>query len=305
VTGGAGFIGSHLVDALIEREHEVIVVDNLSTGKKENLNPNAQFYQVDVQSSRIKGIIKEEQPEAIFHCAAQISVRKSVEDPIEDAKTNILGSLNLIEEFCKSSGASPGKFIFASTGGAIYGDADEIPTPESYNAAPVSPYGIAKLAIEKYLNYHNKEYGMPYTVLRFGNVYGPRQDSQGEAGVIAIFTDQMLSNKQPVINGDGTQTRDYIFIEDVVDANLKALNKNKNGIFNVGTGKETSVNELFKQLKQLTGYQGEEKHGPAKEGEQQRSCLDINKIKKELGWEPNTNLDLGLRKTVEWFRKNS
>lgn len=329
VTGGAGFIGSHLVDRLINEGYKVIVIDNLSTGKKENLNPKAKFYKIDIRSPKIFEIFKKEKPEIVFHLAAQIDIRKSVEDPFESAKINILGSLNLIENFVKLYFAKKShgfttdknvrissregshefaKFIFASTGGAIYGDAKIIPTPENYPEFPVSPYGIEKLIIEKYLNYYYQVYGLSYTALRLANVYGPRQNSKGEAGVVAIFCDKILSGKQPIINGDGKQTRDFVYVEDVVDAFILAMlacsadrKKDKVGVYNIGTCKETNINTIFRKLKKLTGSSCKEIHGSAKPGEQRRSCLDFSKAKKELGWQPKTSLDEGLLKTVEWF----
>jgi len=299
VTGGAGFIGSHLVDKLIKEGHKVVVIDNLSTGRKENLNPKAKFYKIDICSYRISQIFKKEKPEVVFHYAAQIDVRKSVKDPVEDAKINILGTLNILEN-CKKYNIR--KVIFASTGGAIYGDADIVPTPETYPELPLSPYGIAKLTIEKHLSYYYKVFGLPYVSLRLANVYGPRQNSKGEAGVVAIFCDKMLSKKQPIINGDGKQTRDFVFVDDVVEANISALKKDKVGIFNIGTARETDVNTLFKKLRELTDSKCAKIHGPTLPGEQKRSCLDYSEAKRELGWQPKYSLDEGLRKTVEWFK---
>ena len=299
VTGGAGFIGSHLVDKLIKEGHKVVVIDNLSTGRKENLNPKAKFYKIDICSYRISQIFKKEKPEVVFHYAAQIDVRKSVKDPVEDAKINILGTLNILEN-CKKYNIR--KVIFASTGGAIYGDADIVPTPETYPELPLSPYGIAKLTIEKHLSYYYKVFGLPYVSLRLANVYGPRQNSKGEAGVVAIFCDKMLSKKQPIINGDGKQTRDFVFVDDVVEANISALKKDKVGIFNIGTARETDVNTLFKKLRELTDSKCAKIHGPTLPGEQKRSCLDYSEAKRELGWQPKYSLDKGLKKTVEWFR---
>jgi len=296
VTGGAGFIGSHLVDRLIKEGHKVAVIDNLSTGRKENLNPKAKFYKIDICSYRISQIFKKEKPEVVFHYAAQIDVRKSVKDPVEDAKINILGTLNILEN-CKKYNIR--KVIFASTGGAIYGDADIVPTPETYPELPLSPYGIAKLTIEKHLSYYYKVFGLPYVSLRLANVYGPRQNSKGEAGVVAIFCDKMLSKKQPIINGDGKQTRDFVFVDDVVEANISALKKDKVGIFNIGTARETDVNTLFKKLRELTDSKCAKIHGPTLPGEQKRSCLDYSEAKRELGWQPKYSLDKGLKKTVE------
>lgn len=300
ITGGAGFIGSHLVDRLIKENHKVVVVDNLSTGRKENLNPKAKFYKIDICSPKIAQIFKKEKPEAVFHYAAQIDVRKSVEEPVQDAKINVLGSLNVLEN-CREFKVK--KFIFASTGGAIYGEADIIPTPENYLAVPLSPYGIAKLTIEKYLNYYYKVFGLPYVSLRLANAYGLRQNSKGEAGVVAILCDKLLNNKRPVINGDGEQTRDFVFVDDVVGANLLALKKNITGIFNVGTTKETSVNEIFQKLKKTIEIKIEPEYRKTKKGDLKRSCLDCSKIKKELGWQPRYNLNEGLEKTILYFLK--
>lgn len=302
VTGGAGFIGSHLVDRLIEENYEVVVIDDLSTGRRENLNEKAVFYNADICSSEVAQIFEREKPKIVFHYAAQISVRKSAENPLEDAQTNILGALNLLEN-CRRYGVR--KFIFASTGGAIYGDADVIPTPEVYPEVPVSPYGIAKLTIEKYLDFYHKAFGLPSVSLRMANVYGPRQDSRGEAGVIAIFCGKMLLGKQPIINGDGNQTRDFVFVNDVIEANILAIKKNKTGIFNIGTAKETDINTIFGKLKKLAKSKCEERHGPPEMGEQKRSCLDFSKVKRELGWQPKHSLEEGLEKTLEWFKQRT
>jgi len=303
ITGGAGFIGSHLQDRLIKEGHRVVVVYNLSTGRKENLNPKAKFYKADICGSKISQIFKKEKPEIVFHFAAQIDLRKSVEDPIEDAKINILGSLNVIQSFCHLSSviSHKSKIIFASTGGAIYGDAGIIPTPENYPEFPLSPYGIEKLIVDKYLNYYHKVFNLPYVSLRLGNIYGPRQNSKGEAGVIAIFSDKMLAGGQPIINGSGNQTRDFVYVDDVVEASTLALKENKVGVFNIGTAKETDVNTIFKKLKELTGSNCKIVHGSAMPGEQKRSCLDFKKAKRELKWSPKYDLENGLKKTIDWF----
>ncbi|MCM8787748.1 MAG: SDR family oxidoreductase [Candidatus Omnitrophica bacterium] len=302
VTGGAGFIGSHLVDKLIKDNYKVVVIDNLSTGKKENLNSKAKFYKIDIQSQKISQVFKKEKPEIVFHYAAQIDVRKSVENPIKDAKINILGTLNILEN-CKKYKVQ--KFIFASTGGAIYGDADIIPTPEDYPEFPLSPYGIEKLIVDKYLNYYYQVFGLPFVSLRLANVYGPRQNSKGEAGVIAIFCDKMLSSSQPIINGNGKQTRDFIYVDDVVEASILAMKSKKVGIYNIGTAKETNINEIFGKIKKLTKANCKKIYGPIKEGEQKRSCLDFKRAQKELGWTPKISLAEGLRKTVGWFRNKT
>jgi len=299
VTGGAGFIGSNIVDALISEGNSVVVVDNLSTGKKENLNPKAKFYEVDIRDQKIEDIFKKEKPDCVCHEAAHIDLRESVRKPIWDAENNIIGSLNILEN-CVKYGVK--KVVFASTGGAIYGDAKIIPTPESYPANPVSPYGASKLSVEHYLYYYFKIFKLPYVALRYANVYGPRQDSKGEAGVIAIFTEKMLKGEQPLIFGNGRQTRDYVFVGDVARANVLALKNKKVGCYNVGTGVETSVNQIFKNLVKLTEVKIKEKHVEAAVGEQKRSCLDASKIKKDFGWKVGVNLSEGLEKTVEFFK---
>jgi UDP-glucose 4-epimerase len=310
VTGGAGFIGSHIVDALIERGHEVVVIDNLYRGKKQNINPRAKFYKIDVRDKKIQGIFKKEKPAFVFHYAAQIDTRTSVRDPIFDAEINVLGTINILQNAAKYGVK---KIIFAATGGALSSEATVLPTPENKFALPVSPYGAAKISAEMYLHYFWKTHGLPYAALRMANVYGPRQSPEGEAGVIAIFTDKMLHGKQPVIFGSGKQTRDYVYVGDVVRANLLAFKSKKVGSFNVGTSREIDVLKLFKILKKLTGSRASEIHGvpigqgTAKNkiaGEQMRSVLDYSKIRRELGWEPKVKLDEGLEKTVEWFRKN-
>jgi UDP-glucose 4-epimerase len=299
VTGGAGFIGSHVVDAYLELGHEVVVVDNLSSGSIENLNPKAKFYKMDIRDSDIEDLFKNEKPDVVNHHAAQMDVRKSVEDPIYDADVNIIGSLNLLQN-CIRYGVK--KFIFASTGGAIYGEQDYFPADEEHPTRPLSPYGVAKLTVEKYLYFYKEVHGLSYVVLRYANIYGPRQNPHGEAGVVAIFTSKMLKGEQPVINGDGFQTRDYTFVGDVVRANVLALSYEKSDVFNIGTGIETDVNTLFHKLKQLTGANCDEFHGPAKLGEQRRSVISYEKIYKTLGWKPMTSLDEGLRLTVEFFK---
>lgn len=299
ITGGAGFIASHLADKLIELGHAVVIVDNFSTGLKKNVNQAAVFYELDIEDKKLSQIFEKEKPDIVFHYAAQIDVRKSVENPIESAKTNILGSLNVLEN-CKIYGVK--KIVFASTGGAIYGEVDVIPTPEDYPQHPVSPYGIEKLIVERYLNFYKKEYNLDYLILRFANVYGPRQNSKGEAGVIAIFCDKMLRGEQPFINGSGGQTRDFVFVDDVVRANILGIEKDKIGIFNVGTAKETDINTIFDSLVNLFGLKITKKYAPQKPGEQKRSCLDFKKIKSEFGWEPKCDINSGLRKTLAFFK---
>lgn len=302
ITGGAGFIGSNLADELIGQGHQVVVLDNLSTGSKKNLNPRAKFYKADVCSPSVFKIFEKEKPEVVFHFAAQIDVRKSAENPIEDARINILGGINILEN-CKINKVK--KVIFSSTGGAMYGNATVIPTPETYLEFPLSPYGIGKLTTEKYLNYYYKVFNLPFVALRFANVYGPRQNSRGEAGVVAIFLDKILNNQQPVINGNGKQTRDFIYVDDVVKAVILAMNSKKIGIFNIGTGKETDINEIFDKIKRITGSGYKKEYSSKKPEEQKRSCLDYSKAGKELNWEPKYNIEQGLEETTKWFIKKN
>ena len=301
VTGGAGFIGSFVVDNLIDKNFDVFVIDNLSTGNVGNLNKkifkNRKFYFNNILNEEISEIFAKERPNYVFHLAAQINVRKSIKDPIEDSKTNILGSLNILN-CCVKSGVE--KIIFSSSGGAIYSDGCKIPSSELEEESPMSPYGIAKLSVEKYLEFYKNVHGLDYVSLRYSNVYGPRQNSGGEAGVVSIFINKILSGKNPLINGSGEQTRDYIFVKDVSDANIMALNLS--GIFNVGTGKETSVNELFKKIAYEMNYNQGEVHGPEINGEIMTSCLDAGKLRSQ-GWSPKYDLDSGLKETINYFKE--
>jgi len=304
VTGGAGFIGSHVADALLAAGHAVHVLDNLSGGRRENVPDGAVFHELDVRDPDVRRLFGEHRYGALLHLAAQMDVRRSVADPVYDADVNVLGLLNLMEA---GRHAGLGKVVFASTGGAIYGEPDpEVngggPQPETHPQRPASPYGITKLVSEHYLRFYGDLYGIPYVALRFANVYGPRQNPHGEAGVVAIFTERLLAGEQPVINGPGLQTRDYVYVGDVVDAVMRALAYDGSGAFNVGTGVETDVNTLFGHLNRLTGANVEERHGPAKPGEQQRSVLDTTLARRVLGWAPRVALDEGLARTVEWFR---
>jgi len=301
ITGGAGFIGSLVADAYINAGHQVVVIDDLSSGVRENLNPKAKFYQVDIRGDQIEGIFQREKFDVMNHHAAQMDVRRSVADPKFDASVNVMGSLNLLESARKNSVK---KIIFASTGGAIYGEQDSFPATENHAQKPLSPYGITKLAVENYLYYYKEVHGIPYIALRYGNVYGPRQNPFGEAGVIAIFGHKMLNGEQPLINGDGKQTRDYVYVADVVQANVLALDHAGSGIFNVGTGVENDVNTVFKKLRKYLSPDCKEEHGPAKAGEQLRSVISFAKIKKELGWSPSTKLEEGLFLTAEHFKLN-
>lgn len=300
VTGGAGFIGSNIVDAYISKGHNVVIIDNMSTGVKDYINPKAKFYEIDVCDTGISKVFEENKIDLINHHAAQIDLRKSVDDPAFDINVNIAGSVNLLQNAIKSGVK---KFIFASTGGAIYGEHDYFPADEEHPTRPYAPYGINKMCVEKYLYYYNHVYGLDYVVLRYANVYGPRQNPHGECGVIAIFTDKILNGQQPVINGPGDQTRDYVFVNDVVNANVLALDAKGPVIYNVATTKETDVNYIFNRINRFAGTNFEEKHGPAKLGEQKRSVLSYEKIMKELGWTPKTEIEEGLKITTEFFKK--
>jgi UDP-glucose 4-epimerase len=299
VTGGAGFIASTLADRLADAGHQLVVIDDLSSGKREQVPAGANFYQMALDTRWLDRVVAREKPDAICHLAAQISVRRSVEDPLFDAHVNIIGSIGLIEAARKHG---VGRFLFASTGGAIYGDTDVVPTPETFPAAPVSPYGAAKLSVEHYLHCFHEMYGLSYAALRLANVHGPRQDPHGEAGVVAIFSRALLAGVTPTINGDGTQTRDYVYVGDVVDAFMAALQSKACGPFNVGTGVETDVNQLHALIAKAAGSDDPGRHGPAKPGEQQRSCVDTSRIATEMGWHPKTSLDDGIRLTVDAFR---
>jgi UDP-glucose 4-epimerase len=303
VTGGAGFIASHIVDSYVQLGHDVTVLDNLSTGRKKNLNPRAKFVQQDLRDAEaMRTLFARQKFDVVNHHAAQIDVRRSVSDPVYDASVNILGVLTLLEE-CVKNGVK--KVIFASSGGAIYGEQDYFPADEKHPTRPISPYGIAKLTTEHYLFYYKTVYGLDYVSLRYANVYGPRQNPEGEAGVVAIFTTRMLAGRPAVINGDGKQTRDYVFVGDLVRASVLALDHNGSDVFNIGTGRESDVNTLFRILNKETGSSCEEQHGPAKKGEQMRSVLDTRKIASALGWKPTVSLEEGLARTVDYFRKES
>ena len=300
VTGGAGFIGSHVADRLAADGHDVVIVDDLSTGHVEHLQPSARYYQMDLRSPWLDELFRIERPEAVVHEAAQASVRRSVEDPVFDGGVNVLGTAALLQA---SAHHGVRRFLFASTGGALYGDADVIPTPEDYPTLPVSPYGASKLAAEVYLRTFHALHGLSYAALRYANVYGPRQDPHGEAGVVAIFAQRLLSGERARINGDGKQTRDFVYVGDVADANARALTSDAVGSFNVGTGIETDVTTIFQVLKRITGSNQREEHGPPLAGEQRRSVVDARKIEKVLGWKPKTSLEAGLDATVRYFRE--
>jgi len=307
VTGGAGFIGSHVVDAYLRAGHRVTVVDNLSTGKMANVNGQAQLFQDDIRSATLDAIFRQGRFDVVCHQAAHMDLRQSVIRPWHDAEVNILGTLNLLE--CARRHAVR-RVIFASTGGAIYGDVEEYPTPESYPARPLSPYGVAKLAGEHYLHYYHAIHGLRPVILRYANVYGPRQDPHGEAGVVAIFIGRLLKGDSPVIFGDGGQTRDFVFVEDVVRANLLALEylgqEDPDPLAaNIGTGRELSVNELYRIVKTFTHDGPEAVYAAPKPGEQRRSAIDPSLAKRVLGWEPQVTPEEGLGRTWDWFKERS
>ena len=300
VTGGAGFIASNIVDAYISLGHKVTIIDNLSTGNIKNINSAAHFIELDITSDKILDLFMSERFDVLNHHAAQMDVRYSVADPIFDANTNIIGALNLYEA-AQKSGVK--KIIFASSGGAIYGDNVTIPTPENSLLEPCSPYGITKLMNEKYLSFYSNTYNLDMVCLRYANIYGQRQSFMGEAGVVAIFIHKLLNGEQPIINGDGKNIRDYVFVKDVVKANVLALNDNVKGIYNIGTEIGTDVNQIFNYLKELTESDCKEVHGEAKKGEQRISCISYQKILQEHNWYPETKLLDGLRETVKYFKE--
>jgi UDP-glucose 4-epimerase len=299
VTGGAGFIGSHVSDALVAGGHEVHVLDDLSGGFETQIPGDATLHKMDIRHEDVELLWKEEGFEVMFHLAAQMDVRRSVADPRYDADVNVGGLLNLME-----AGRKHGlkKVVFSSTGGAIYGEPDTIPQTEEHALQPLSPYGITKLCSEKYLFFYESTYGIEYVALRYGNVYGPRQNPHGEAGVVAIFCERMLDGRQPVVNGDGKQTRDYVHVKDVVAANLSALGHQGSGVFNVGTSIETDVVTLFEHLRDELAPAMPTEHGPGKPGEQRRSVLSYAYTQEVLGWAPTIDVRTGLQETARWFK---
>jgi len=300
VTGGAGFIGSHVVDLFLAKGYEVVVLDNYSTGRLSNLNPQATFYQMDIRSPEVRDVFAAEKPDYVSHHAAQADVRRSVTEPLFDADVNILGSINLIE--CAKE-FEVKRFVYISTGGAVYGEPERLPCDEDHPVNPICQYGASKHTVEHYLYMYHANYGLKYTILRYPNVFGPRQNPHGEAGVVAIFTGKMLAGEPVIVNGDGEQTRDFVYVGDCAYANYLAVTTNHQpGIYNLGWGRPTSINEIFLALAKATGYTKPDQHGPAKVGETRHIYLDATKVAKELGWTPTVTLAQGLEKTVAYLR---
>jgi len=299
VTGGAGFIGSHVVDTYVRQNHDVLVVDDLSNGKRENLNPKARLYTLDIRDDKLEEVFATEKPDVVNHHAARANLRESMVKPMLFADVNVLGSLHLLE-LSRKHGVK--RFINISTGGAVYGDPEYLPADEKHPVSPLDPYGASKAAFEHYLPLYRTNYGLEFVVLRYANVYGPRQDPYGEAGVVAIFANEMLQREQPVINGSGEQERDFVYVSDVAQANLLALSKGDGGFYNIGTGVGTSINAIFSRLKTATNYSAPDVHGPPKAGEVFKIYLNADKARRELGWVPSIPLDEGLRRTVEYFQ---
>jgi len=299
VTGGAGFIGSNVVDTLIDDGHEVSIVDNLSSGFERNLNPKARFYHMSIRDGDLSDVFERERPEVVNHHAAQIDVRKSADDPVADAEDNILGSLNLITN-CVRSGV--GRIVYASTGGAIYGDPEYIPADEDHPINPISQYAVSKHTVEHYLYLYSTLHDIKYVVLRYANVYGPRQNPHGEAGVVAIFATQMLTGVQPSIFGPGDKTRDYVHVSDVVAANVLALHRGDNSIINIGTGVETSDQKVFDSLADVLEYDGRPDYAPLRMGEVHRISLESSRARAELGWSPRLSFREGVAQTAEYYQ---
>jgi UDP-glucose 4-epimerase len=302
VTGGAGFIGSHLADAFVGAGHDVAVIDNLSSGDRAQVPAAASFHEADIRSDEAVRAIEREKPDVLCHHAAQMNVRRSVEDPAYDAEVNVLGTLRLLEAAHK---AGTKTVLFASSGGTVYGETDRFPISEEEATVPVCPYGVSKLTGEHYLEYYHRIFGLRYVALRYANVYGPRQNPHGEAGVVSIFCRALLKGEGAQIYGDGLQTRDYVFVGDVVRANLAALASDYCGAVNIGTGHETNVVDLHAKIRRLAGCEVMPEHAPAKDGEVRRSVLECSRAAKVIGWKPSVTLDQGLSATVDFFRSRS
>ena len=301
ITGGAGFIGSHIVDKYVDLGHRVEVIDDMSSGLVENMRDDVTYHEIDIRSSKVTAVFDEGTFDVVNHHAAQMDVRKSTEDPAFDADVNIIGSINLLQNCVRTNVK---QFIFASTGGAIYGEQDAYPADETHPANPVSPYGISKLSIEKYLHYYDVEYGIIHSILRYSNVYGPRQNPHGEGGVIAIFAKKLLQGEQVIINGDGKQTRDYTYIDDIVRLNELVLASDKCTLINAGRGMEYDVNYLYDLLKQEMGSTMEAKHGPRVPGEQRRSSIKSDRAMQLFSWKAEVDFESGISKTADFFKLN-
>ena len=301
VTGGVGFIGSHVVDAMLGEGYDVVVVDNLESGGRENLDPDAPVVAIDLRDPALSQVFQEHQPRYVCHLAAQASITKSIRGPLVDADANIIGSLNVLEE-CRKNGVE--KILFSSSGGAMYGEPIELPCGEDHPVRPLSPYGAAKAAVELYLPIYRSLYGLKYSALRYANVYGPRQNPSGEAGVVAIFAGRMLKGEQVFINGSGEQERDFVYVEDIARANVMALTSGDDEVFNLGSGVGTSVNEICTRLSSLTGYAQAPEHRAQAEGEVFKIVLNAEKARGALGWEPRVSLEEGLGRTVESLRES-
>ena len=302
VTGGAGFIGSHIVDAMINEGHEVVIADNLSTGQRQNINPKARFYEVNICDPALERVFKLENPQIVCHQAAQTVISRSVSEPIFDANVNILGSLNLISS-CLRYGVK--KVIYASSGGAVYGEPKYLPVDEKHPVDPLSQYGASKHTVEHYLHLYWLQHGLEYVSLRYPNVCGPRQNPSGEAGVVAIFTGQMLRGERPTIFGKGDKTRDYTYVSDIARANVLAMSAGKIGIYNLGTGVETSDQQIFDMIAQNVGYKEAPDYAPVRKGEIYRICLNFSRAQAEFGWQPLVSLKEGLAQTVAFYKKHS
>ena len=301
VTGGAGFIGSHVADAFLEEGFEVVIVDDLSTGREVQADPRCKLYKVDIRDEALEEVFALEQPRFVSHHAARANVRESMEQPVLYADVNLVGSINLLE-CCRRHNVQ--KVLYASTGGAVYGEPQQLPVREDHPIQPLDHYGASKHHVEHHLRLYHHNFGLPFTTLRYPNVYGPRQDPFGEAGVVAIFTQRMLAGEDLVINGTGEQERDFVFVKDLARANVIALAKGGPKEYNLGNGRGISVNELFQEMAQVTGYTKQPTHGPAKVGEVFRICLDAGLASRELGWAPLVDLAQGLEQTVASLRQN-